>query len=79
MKKLLFTLLTVLTMMSGCAQKQLIVNGLVCPAGRTEELVQADFQECRYYDMEAAAKASKAPMSIECQKCLENKGYKIEQ
>ena len=69
----------VAALMSGCAEKQLVINGLICPAGRSEELVKADFQECRYYDLEAATKASKAPMTIECQKCLEGKGYKIEQ
>lgn len=64
---------------SGCAEKQLVVNGLICPAGVNEERVRADFAECRVYDLDAATKASRAPMTIECQKCLENKGYRIEQ
>lgn len=62
----------------GCAEKQFVINGLICPEGRTEDRIRADFTECRYYDLEAAAKASKAPITIECQKCLESKGYKIE-
>ena len=57
---------------SGCAEKQLTVNGMICPAGVSEERMRADFAECRYYDLEAAGKASKAPMTIECQKCLES-------
>jgi len=64
---------------SGCAQKHLVVNGLICPEGRTEERIKADLQECRYYDLKAATEASKAPMNIECKTCLESKGYKIEQ
>jgi hypothetical protein len=63
---------------TGCAQKHLVVNGLICPAGHSDELVKADFAECRYYDLEAAAKASKGPITVECQKCLESKGYTIE-
>jgi len=62
----------------GCAEKQLVVNGLICPAGHSEELVKADFRECKVYDLEAATNASKAPLSVECQRCLENKGYRIE-
>jgi len=64
---------------TACAQKQLVINGLICPEGRTDELIKADFQECRYYDLKAATEASKAPITVECQKCLEDKGYKIEQ
>lgn len=64
---------------AGCSQKQLVVNGMICPAGHSEELVRSDFKECRVYDIEAATKASKGPLSIECQKCLVDKGYRIEQ
>lgn len=76
---LLITAISALLFLSGCAEKQLIVNGMICPAGHTEELIQADFKECRYYDLKAATEASKAPITIECQKCLESKGYKVEQ
>jgi hypothetical protein len=80
MKKILFLTLTAATLLiSGCAQKQMSFNGMICPAGKTEDLIKADFQECRYYDLKAAAEASKAPISVECKQCLENKGYKIEQ
>ena len=80
MKKILFLTLTSLTLLtSGCAEKQMSFNGMICPAGKTEDLIKADFQECRYYDLKAATEASKAPISVECQKCLESKGYKIEQ
>lgn len=77
-KNLLFAVLTIL-FFSGCAQKQLVVNGMLCPEGHTDELIKADFRECRYYDLKAASEASKAPLTIECKTCLESKGYKIEQ
>lgn len=78
--KLLFaTLLGIGLFAGGCAEKQLVVNGMICPSGVNEERVRIDFAECRVYDLEAATKASRAPMSIECQKCLEGKGYKVEQ
>lgn len=64
---------------SGCADKQIAVNGVICPAGTPEDRIKADFQECRYYDLKAAGEASKAPISVECKTCLEKKGYKIEQ
>ena len=68
-----------LVLLSGCAEKQVALNGVICPAGKTEERIKADFEECRYYDLKAATEASRAPISVECQKCLENKGYRIEQ
>lgn len=71
--------LAVLMLNSGCAEKQLVVNGMICPSDRSEDRIRADFAECKYYDLEAATKASKAPITVECQKCLESKGYKIEQ
>lgn len=80
MKKILFLTLTAATLLiSGCADKQMSFNGMICPAGKTEDRIMADFQECRYYDLKAAGEASKAPITVECQKCLESKGYKIEQ
>lgn len=80
MKKVLFLgcIATVL-MVGGCAEKAMSFNGMICPAGKTEDRIKADFQECRYYDLEAASQASRSPMSIECQKCLESKGYRVEQ
>jgi hypothetical protein len=78
-KNLLFALIVVTVLLSGCAEKQMSFNGMICPAGKTEDLIKADFQECRYYDLKAATEASKAPITVECQQCLENKGYKIEQ
>jgi len=78
-KSLFFGIAAVLLLLSGCADKQITINGMICPAGKTEDRIMADFQECRYYDLKAAEKASKAPITVECQKCLESKGYKIEQ
>ena len=78
-KNLLFGLIAFIVLISGCADKQIALNGMICPAGKTEDRIKSDFEECRYYDLKAAGEASKAPISVECQKCLENKGYKIEQ
>ena len=66
-------------LLSGCADKEIAINGMICPAGKTEDRIKADFEECRYYDLKAAGEASKATITIECQKCLESKGYKVEQ
>ena len=71
--------IAVLVLLSACADKQVALNGVICPAGKTEERIKADFEECRYYDLKAATEASRAPITVECQKCLENKGYRIEQ
>jgi hypothetical protein len=78
-KSLLLGIFAIAMLISGCAEKQIAVNGMICPAGKTEDRIKADFQECRYYDLKAASEASKAPITVECQKCLESKGYKIEQ
>ncbi|MBV5334794.1 MAG: hypothetical protein JZU49_03205 [Sulfuricurvum sp.] len=80
MKNILFLTLTAATLLiSGCAEKEFTINGMICPAGKTEDLIKSDFQECHYYDLKAAGEASKSPITVECQKCLESKGYKIEQ
>lgn len=81
MKKTLFsiTLFSLLALSNtGCAQKQLSINGMICPEGHSEERIRADFSACRYYNLDDAAKATAAPMSIECKECLEKKGYTIE-
>jgi hypothetical protein len=79
MKKIgLFSIIALSILALGCSQKQLTINGLICPAGHNDELIKADFAECHYYDLDAIAKASRSPITIECQKCLESKGYKIE-
>lgn len=81
MKKrlLTITLFSLLALSNtGCAQKQLNINGMICPEGHSEERIKADFSACRYYNLDDAAKASAAPMSIECKECLEKKGYQIE-
>ncbi|MCK9371863.1 MAG: hypothetical protein M0P91_01590 [Sulfuricurvum sp.] len=79
MKKSLLFAITMTLLAAGCAQKQLVINGLICPQGHTEELIKSDFRECRYYDLKAATNASMPPLTIECKTCLEKKGYKVEQ
>jgi len=67
----------VLLAVSGCANKQLMINGMICPEGHSEARAKADFTACRYYDLKDADKASAGTMSIECKECLEKKGYTI--
>jgi hypothetical protein len=78
-KRLILGISATILLLSGCAEKEFTINGMICPEGKTEDLIKSDFQECHYYDLKAAGEASKAPISVECQKCLESKGYKIEQ
>ncbi|MCX6061058.1 MAG: hypothetical protein NT103_02260 [Campylobacterales bacterium] len=81
MKKVLLsiTLFSLLALINtGCAHKQLGINGMICPEGHSEERIKADFTACRYYNLDDAAKANAAPISIECKECLEKKGYKLE-
>lgn len=76
-KPLLYGTLIALAM-TGCSDKQLIINGMICPEGHSEARVKADFTECRYYDLKDADKASKPTITVECEACLEKKGYTIE-
>jgi hypothetical protein len=72
------TMATMLVLsLSGCANKQLMINGMICPEGHSEERAKADFTACRYYDLKDADKASTATISVECKECLEKKGYTI--
>lgn len=61
----------------GCSDKQLMINGMICPEGHSEARAKADFTACRYYDLKDADKASTATITVECKECLEKKGYKI--
>jgi hypothetical protein len=61
----------------GCSDKQLTINGMICPEGHSEARAKADFTACRYYDLNDADKASTPTMNVECKECLEKKGYKI--
>ncbi len=63
---------------SGCSSKNTTVNGLICPSGHSNELIQADFRECRYYDMKAIEASATPKIDDECLKCLESKGYVLE-
>ncbi len=78
-KTLSLIVITLAIFISGCADKQIAINGVICPTGTPEDQIKADFQECRYYDLKTAGEASKAPITVECKTCLEKKGYKIEQ
>ncbi len=78
MKKSLFLgAITTIILLSGCANKQLMINGMICPDGIDETRAKTDFSACRYYDLNDANKASTATISVECKECLEKKGYKI--
>lgn len=67
----------ILLSITGCSNKQLMVNGMICPEGHSEARAKADFTACRYYDLKDADKASTATISDECKECLEKKGYTI--
>lgn len=64
----------------GCQTKSLTVSGMICPPGHSEQMVSADFRECRAYDEKEADKAT-FPKSIdkECKECLLKRGYSIDE
>ena len=66
-----------ITTLLGCSNKQLMINGMICPEGHSEARAKADFTACRYYDLQDADKASTPTISVECKECLEKKGYTI--
>lgn len=68
-----------LLLLSGCTHKSLNINGMICPEGHSEEMVKADFSQCRYYNLDDAKKATMGEVSAECKECLEKKGYKIQE
>ncbi len=77
MKTILFSAL--LLLLAGCSTKNVTFNGLVCPADHSEQMVQRDLTECRYYDQDDAARSARPPrLTDECVECLEKRGYEIE-
>ena len=72
MKKLL--LLTSLLLLTACSDVSFQYNGLQCPTDDMN-IITADLQECRVYNIEEVDKALKKDQK--CQKCLEDKGYII--
>jgi hypothetical protein len=74
-------ILVLLVGLTGCSTKNIRVGGMMCPEGYSQEQINQDLRECRFYgpaEDEAAAKAA-YPKEVEpeCIKCLEEKGYKI--
>ncbi len=78
MRAILFVCSITVLFYVGCSSKRITINGLICPPGHSEEMIQNDFRECRYYDMEAIEKSSQPNIDEECLRCLEEKGYIIE-
>jgi hypothetical protein len=78
MKTTLLTISALTLLYSGCSSKNIAVNGLICPAGHSEEMIQRDFRECRYYDMKAIEASATPKIDEECLKCLNEKGYVLE-
>ena len=72
MKKLLP--LTFLLFLTACSEMSFTYNGLQCPTDDMN-VISADLQECRVYDIKDVDKALKKDQK--CQKCLEDKGYII--
>ena len=73
--------LLLLAVFGGCSSKYVRVGGMMCPEGHSQEQINRDMQECRFYgpaEDEAAAKAA-FPRDVEpaCIKCMEERGYKI--
>lgn len=72
-----------LVVLLGCSGKYVRVGGMMCPEGRSQDQVNNDLRECRFYgeaEQEAAQKASfPKQVDVECVKCLEEKGYNISQ
>jgi len=67
--------------LAGCSTKNIRVGGMMCPSGYSQDQINRDMHECRFYgpaEEEAAGKAS-FPKEVgpECVKCLEERGYKI--
>lgn len=77
MIKSIFYTALIASAMSGCAEKRLMINGMICPEGHSEARAKADFSECRYYDLKDADKASTPKITVDCKECLEKKGYTI--
>ena len=70
-----------LIVMSGCSSKNLRIGGMMCPAEYSQEQVNKDMHECRFYgpaeDAAAAEAAFPREVTPECIKCLEERGYQI--
>ena len=46
MKKSLFlAAIATIVLLSACAEKQVALNGVICPAGKTQDRIKADFEE----------------------------------
>jgi hypothetical protein len=70
-----------LLLVAGCSTTQIRVGGMMCPEGYSQDQVNRDLHECRFYgpaEDEAAARAA-FPREVgpECIQCLEERGYKI--
>jgi hypothetical protein len=81
MMRIASALILALLVVTGCSTKNVRVGGMMCPEGYSQEQINQDLRECRFYgpaEDEAAAKAA-YPKEVEpeCIKCLEEKGYKI--
>lgn len=68
-------------LLAGCSMKNVRIGGMMCPEGYSQEQIERDMRECRFYgpaEDEAAAKAAfPKEVAPECAKCLEERGYTI--
>jgi hypothetical protein len=68
----------IVLMLAGCSSKEIEVSGMICPPGHTEQMVHADFRECRAYDEKEAEKATyPKALDSECKECLIERGYRV--
>lgn len=66
MKTISFSIALVLSLFSGCADKEVAIEGIVCPEGYSAFQGAKTFQECRPYDFEAAKIASQPKQKEDC-------------
>ena len=77
MKKITLTATALLFL--ACSDKNITVNGLVCPEDFDEARINKDLTECRYYDESDAKRSAKPKLSDDCKECLIKRGYDIEE
>lgn len=81
MARLYMILITTLLFLGGCSTKNIRIGGMMCPEGYTQEQINQDLSECRFYGEQEQREAQKAafPKEVqpECIECLEAKGYEL--
>ncbi len=81
MRMVMLIAMTGWLLLAGCSMKNVRIGGMMCPEGYSQEQIDRDMRECRFYGPAEDAAAAKAafPKEVkpECAKCLEERGYQI--